>query len=142
MTYMEHLQDNLKSYSPLRPLSKADLDFLEDTAEIMKNYPVMECTDCRYCMPCPYGIDIPAIFQHYNKCLNEGHISTDSGSENYRKARRAYLVSYDRAVPKSGQSDHCIGCGECMKDCPQGIDIPKELRRIDWYIEDLRRNNF
>lgn len=142
MTYMEHLQDNLKSYSPLTPLTEADLSFLEDTAEIMANYPTIECTECRYCMPCPYGIEIPAIFQHYNKCLNEGHISAGSGSENYRKARRAYLVGYDRAVPKPGQADHCIGCGQCMKDCPQGINIPKEIRRIDRYIEDLRRNNF
>ena len=142
MTYMEHLQDNISSFAPLTPLTAAEMDFLEETAEIMKNYPVIECTDCRYCMPCPYGIDISGIFKHYNNCVDEGNISPDSRSENYRKARRAYLVSYDRALPKPSQADHCIGCGQCASECPQGIDIPRELLRIHRYIESLKRNNF
>ena len=141
MTYMEHLQDNINTYSPLKPLDSKDLDFLEETAELMKEYPTINCTGCRYCMPCPYGIDIPAILRHYNKCVNEGYIA-ESGSENYRKARRAYLVSYDRKVHKLNQADRCIGCNKCIQHCPQGISIPFELRRIDKYIEGLKRNKF
>ena len=139
MTYMEHLQDNLKSFSPLVPLTEKDMAFLEETAEIMKTYQIVPCTDCQYCMPCPYDIDIPAILNHYNKCVNEGEITTSRESKNYKKARRAYLVSYDRAIPKLQQADRCIGCGKCIKRCPQGIEIPKELRRIDRYIEKLKR---
>lgn len=139
MTYMEHLQDNLRTYSPLRPLANEDLDFLEETAQLMLKYPTIPCNDCKYCMPCPYGIDIPAILLHYNKCVNEGNVSKDSTSENYRKARRAYLVSYDRAVPDLRQADHCIGCGQCVSHCPQSIKIPHELHKIDRYIESLRR---
>ena len=142
MTYMEHLEDNLKTFSPLEPLTENDLIFLEETAEIMQNYPLVECTECCYCMPCPYGIDIPAIFLHYNTCVNEGMVSTDSTSENYRRARRAYLVSYDRAIPSVSQADHCIGCGKCMRECPQGIDIPREIYRISRYIKGLQRNKF
>ncbi|MGN1211046.1 MAG: 4Fe-4S dicluster domain-containing protein, partial [Candidatus Cryptobacteroides sp.] len=93
-----------------------------------------------YCMPCPYGIDIPSILLHYNKCLMENEIEPDMESDDYRRARRAYLVSYDRAVEKVRQASHCIGCGQCMSHCPQSIDIPKELRKIDRYIEKLRRN--
>ena len=93
-------------------------------------------------MPCPYGIDIPAIFFHYNKCINEGLVSPDSGSEDYRKNRRAYLISYDRAVPEISQADHCIGCGQCAEACPQVIEIPRQLFRIGSYIEQLRRNKF
>ena len=140
MTYMEHLQDNLKSYSPLVPLTESDLVFLEETAELMQKYPTVPCNDCKYCMPCPSGIDIPAILLHYNKCVNEGEIAGSTASENYKKARRAYLVSYDRAVPKLRQASRCIGCNTCVSHCPQNIDIPKELHRIDRYVENLKRN--
>ena len=139
MTYMEHLQDNLKSFSPLVPLTREDLAFLEETAELMQKYPTVPCNDCKYCMPCPYGIDIPAILLHYNKCINEGHVASSSQSENYKKARRAYLVSYDRAIPKLRQASRCIGCGICTSHCPQDIDIPREIHRIDEYIEKLKQ---
>ena len=140
MTYMEHLQDNLSSYSPLVPLSENDLNFLEETAILMQEYPTIPCNDCKYCMPCPYGIDIPAILLHYNKCVNAGEVAGSTESENYRKARRAYLVSYDRAVPKLRQAARCIGCGQCTSHCPQSIDIPREIRKIDRYVEELKQN--
>lgn len=140
MTYMEHLQDNVGTYSPLKPLSEDELAFLEETAELMQKYPTVPCNDCKYCMPCPYGIDIPAILLHYNKCVNEGEIATSTQDENYRKARRAYLVSYDRAVPKLRQAARCIGCNQCMSHCPQNINIPRELHKIDRYIENLKKD--
>ena len=140
MTYMEHLQDNLKTYSPLDPLTESDMAFLEETAVLMQEYPTIPCNDCQYCMPCPYGIDIPAILLHYNKCVNAGEIAGSTESENYKKARRAYLVSYDRAIPKLRQAARCINCGQCTSHCPQSIDIPKELRKIDRYVENLKRN--
>ena len=140
MTYMEHLQDNIKTYSPLVPLTEDELAFLEETAVLIKKYPTVPCNDCKYCMPCPYGIDIPAILLHYNKCVNEGDISKSITDENYRKARRAYLVSYDRAVEKLRQADRCIGCRQCVEHCPQRINIPKELHKIDKYIDNLRQD--
>ena len=140
MTYMEHLQDNVGTYSPLKPLTEDELAFLEETAELMQKYPTVPCNDCKYCMPCPYGIDIPAILLHYNKCVNEGEIATSTQDENYRKARRAYLVSYDRAVPKLRQAARCIGCNQCMSHCPQNINIPRELHKIDRYIENLKKD--
>ena len=139
MTYMEHLQDNLGTFSPLQPLTESDMSFLEDTAVLMQEYPTIPCNNCQYCMPCPYGIDIPAILLHYNKCVNAGEI-TGPESENYKKARRAYLVSYDRAVPKLRQAARCINCGQCTSHCPQSINIPKELRKIDRYVENLKRS--
>ena len=139
MTYMEHLQDNIRTYSPLVPLSDEEKDFLEETAQLMLKYPTVPCNDCKYCMPCPYGIDIPAILLHYNKCVNEGNLPKSQQDENYKEARRAYLVGYDRSVPKLRQASHCIGCGQCNSHCPQSIDIPKELHRIDQFVEQLKQ---
>ena len=140
MTYMEHLQDNVKTYSPLIPLDEDELAFLDETAEIMQKYPTIPCNDCKYCMPCPYGIDIPAILLHYNKCVNAGEVAASINDEGYKKARRAYLVSYDRAVPKLRQASRCIGCNQCMSHCPQSINIPRELHKIDRYVENLKQD--
>ncbi len=138
MTYMEHLQENLRTFSPLKPLGKAELDALEEAAQTILDFPLVPCNTCQYCMPCPYGLDIPAIFTHYNKCLNEGRYADSVTDANYREARRAFLVGYDRAVPKLRQADRCVGCGECVGHCPQRIDIPDQMRRIDRYAEMLK----
>lgn len=141
MTYKEHLIDNLKTFSPLEYLTDDELAFLEDTAQLMLQYPTIPCNDCKYCMPCPYGIDIPAIFLHYNKCVNEGNVYKDSQNPNYREARRAFLVGYNRSVPKLRQASRCIGCEKCIHDkhCPQRINIPRQLQRIDQFIEKLKQ---
>ena len=139
MTYMEHLQDNLSTYSPLEPLTDADKDFLEQTAQAMLRYPTIPCNDCKYCMPCPYGLDIPAILLHFNKCINEGNMPLSSRDSNYVRSRRIFLVGYDRTVPRMRQADRCIGCNHCVAHCPQNINIPKEMQRIDKFIEDLKQ---
>lgn len=139
MTYMEHLQDNLYSFCPLQPLTDEETKFLYDTADLMMQYPTVPCNDCKYCMPCPYGIDIPSILLHYNKCVNEGNIPESRKAENYREARKAFLVGYDRSVPRLRQANHCIGCGQCVHHCPQSINIPEELQRIDGFVEHLKQ---
>ena len=139
MTYMEHLQDNIRTYSPLKPLTQDDLDFLERTAQQMLQFPTVPCNDCKYCMPCPYGLDIPGIFVHYNKCVNEGNVPRSLQDKDYAKQRRIFLIGYDRSVPKLRQAAHCTACGQCMAHCPQGIQIPDELYKIDRYVETLKQ---
>ena len=154
MTYMEHLQDNLRTFSPLQPLTAEENVFLEKVAERLSSYPLVPCTACQYCMPCPYGLDIPGIFRHYNSCVNEGYVVTEPTNEEgtdsagfsremkaYRRARRAYRLSYDRAIEKNRQANRCIGCEECVSRCPQNIRIPNEIHRIDHLIENLRRHS-
>lgn len=138
MTYMEHLQDNLLTYSPLDPVEGDDHRMLLDMADVMVKFPTVPCTACEYCMPCPYGIDIPSNFRHYNKCVNEGNVVASKDDSAYAKARRAFLVGYDRSVPRLRQASHCIGCAQCTSHCPQGIDIPGEMHRIDAYVEQLK----
>ncbi len=139
MTYREHLRDNLRTYSPLQPLTDDELAFLDMAARIILSYPTVGCTDCKYCMPCPYGIDIPSIFRHYNRCVNEGEVPSKSVDPDYERARKAFLVGYDRSVPRLRQAERCIGCGECVPHCPQGIKIPDQLARIDAIVEKLKR---
>ena len=140
MTYMEHLQDNLKTFMDFKPMDEEELAFMEEMAVLMAEYPTVNCTHCNYCMPCPYGIDIPGIFAHYNKCVNEGTVAQGEEQKNFKKLRKAYLTSYNKAIPTLRQADHCIGCGQCLEHCPQSIQIPTELRRIDAYIEGLKRS--
>lgn len=142
MTYMEHLKDNLRTYCPLHPLTEAEMRFLdEDISKQIVGYNTIPCNDCKYCMPCPYGIDIPGIFVHYNKCLSAENVVKSTADPNYEKARRAFLVGYDRSVPKLRQADHCIGCGKCVSSCPQRIRIPDELHRISEYVEAIKQHH-
>jgi predicted aldo/keto reductase-like oxidoreductase len=140
MTYMEHLVDNLHSFCPLKPLTDEERSYLEDDVanEILK-YPTIPCTACQYCMPCPYGLDIPGIFAHYNKCINEGLMPSSTQDPDYQKLRKAFLVGYDRSVPKLRQANHCIECCRCLEHCPQKIEIPNEMHKIDEYVEKLKQ---
>ncbi len=139
MTYKEHLTDNLRTYCPLDPLTDEEQVILKKAADMIVKLPTVPCTDCKYCMPCPYGIDIPMVFAHYNKCVNEGNVPLSSQDPDYAEARRIFLVGYDRKVPKLRQANHCIGCGVCKSHCPQRIDIPQQMARIDAYVEQLKQ---
>ena len=140
MTNMDPLLDNVKTFTHFKPLTEEELDFLERMATQMMEYPTVNCTDCKYCMPCPWGIDIPGIFKHYNTSVTEGRYPQSQEQKDYRKLKKAYLVSYDRAIPTLRQADHCVGCKQCIPKCPQSIPIPRELRRIDAYVEKLKQN--
>ena len=139
MTYIEHLKDNLETYLDFEPLAEEDFALLEEVAKRMNEYPLVPCTDCKYCMPCPYGIDIPGVFQFYNRNVREGTYVVSPDQKDYAKARKKYLLEYNKAVPTLRQADHCIGCKQCLEACPQQIEIPSELRRIDLYIEALKQ---
>ena len=139
MTYMEHLQDNLETFLDFQPLDEEGKKMLRSVADQMVDYPLVPCTGCQYCMPCPYGINIPGIFKFYNDNVTAGTYVVSKEQEGYAKARRKYLLAYNEAIPTVRQADHCIGCGRCEQLCPQNIRIPRELRRIDAYIESLKR---
>ncbi len=166
MTFMEHLKDNIRSYAPLKPISPEENKMLMEIAKDIYDLNTIPCNECNYCMPCPYGINIPAIFVHYNRCIKEGNMpklphTPDNEDEElsaadksraeaeakaarqspeYRRARRAFLIGYDRSVPRLRQANHCIGCGQCTSHCPQRIQIPQEMRRIDDFVEQLKRD--
>lgn len=139
MVYMEHLQENIRTYSPLVPLNEQEYDTLEEVTDILVNSDYILCTECQYCMPCPYGLDIPGVFAHYNRCVSAGKMLESSKDENYKNARREFLIGYDRSVPRLRQASYCIECDECKPKCPQRINIPQEMRRVDTYAERLKQ---
>ena len=139
MTYMEHLQDNLETFLDFKPLDDDGKKLLWGVANEMTNYPLVSCTGCQYCMPCPYGINIPGIFKFYNDNITAGTYVASKEQEGYARMRRKYLLAYNEAIPTVRQADHCIACGRCESLCPQNIRIPRELRRIDKYIESLKQ---
>ena len=136
MTYMEHLQDNLQIFSPLEPLTPSEELVLKEALNAFVNASNIRCTTCGYCMPCPYGVDIPGVFRHHNNCLDDDLVK-DARSPEYNTARQAYLASLARKVPELATASHCTGCGQCISKCPQFIDIPNEMDKLAKLVRDM-----
>ena len=129
MTFDEHIRENIKTFSPLKPCTARELDALERAAEAYLSCNAIPCTRCNYCMPCPYGLDIPALIAFRNQHL---------AGNGPRYAKRI-LRAYAQAVPEElRRADHCTGCGRCIPHCPQRIDIPREIASIDAVIDELK----
>lgn len=137
---MEHLRDNIRTYSLFVPVMGEEKDLLKETAQLTMRYPTMSYNDCEYHMPCLYALDIPGTLLHYNRRVNEGNIPRSVQDENYAKARRVLLVGYDRSVLELCQTNHCIGREQCNSHCLWGTDTPKEMQRIDKFTEELKVN--
>ncbi len=129
MTRTEHIEENVATCSPLKPCSDDELAALERAAQALLKLNTIPCNDCKYCMPCPYGLDIPGILTFRNRVL------TAQTQPSAREALRLYAKSIPEELRRA---DHCTGCGRCAPHCPQSIDIPKELAMIDKWIDSLK----
>ena len=129
MTFTEHIEENIATCSPLVPCGEKELAALERAAVALLKLNTIPCNSCQYCMPCPYGLDIPTILTFRNEVL----------SAKTAPSAREVLKAYAKAVPEElRRADHCTGCGRCFLHCPQTIDIPKELAVIDEWIDSLK----
>jgi len=129
MTFDEHIEENLATFSPLKKCTGAELAALERAAEGYLSCNAIPCTGCQYCMPCPYGLDIPAILTFRNQYL----------ARRGKRNPKEILKAYGQAVPEElRRADHCTGCGRCTPHCPQAIDIAKELATIDAAMERIK----
>ena len=140
MTYLKYVEENVKTYSPLKPLNAKELATLERAAQTFVSGDSIPCTGCDYCMPCSFGIDIPGIFGIWNQAMVEDRLPDYPGDPEYAANRRRFLADYERAIPRLREAQRCIGCGRCAIHCPQSIDIPDKLRKVDEFVEKLRRN--
>ncbi len=139
MTYMEHLEDNIRTFTPLEPLSSKEMEALQKALPFLLSAENIPCTTCGYCVPCPYGVDIPAVFLHHNNAIDDGNIPDSEKSTEYTAARRAYLITQARQLKEFQGPSHCTGCGKCLTKCPQFIDIATEMARISEFNEELIR---
>ncbi|MDE5832554.1 MAG: aldo/keto reductase, partial [Desulfovibrio sp.] len=138
VTRMDYLRENMRTFSPLQPFSPREKQALEEALKLFLSQNSVNCTTCGYCMPCPYGIDIPAVFAQYNRSLDHDYFPDNPASADYAVKRKAYLADYDRRVPELRQASRCVGCGVCVEACPAMIDIPAEMTRIGKFTEKLR----
>ncbi len=106
--------------------SKEDAALVEKVKEEIEKTVKVNCTGCGYCMPCPFGVDIPVTF----RCYNEMYSETKSG------ARKEYLQCTAFRKNQSSASQ-CRQCGKCEQHCPQQIKIRKELKRAVKELETL-----
>jgi len=138
MNQMEHLIDNVNTFSPLDPCTDAENQLLAEIADQMSGFPTVPCTTCAYCMPCPYGVDIPSNFAYYNEAVNE-HILPlpDKQSADYAVRKQQFIEGLRKALPNTESwARSCVDCEECLSKCPQQIRIPNQMARI---VEILRK---
>jgi hypothetical protein len=137
MNRMEHLEDNVKTFSPLDPCTEAENRLLAEIADQMAGVPTIPCTTCAYCMPCPFGVDIPGNFAYYNEAVNNKILPLpDKTAPDYAARKQQFVEGYQKALSdQKAWAYSCQDCEECLSKCPQQIRIPNQLSRI---VETLR----
>lgn len=116
MTTMDHVTDNVATMDEFKPLTEEERELLFKVADVYKQSKTVPCTGCRYCMDCPAGVDIPAVFKIYNQyCTTEN--------------KAQFIADYD-ALGESKQAHHCVACRQCCSQCPQSIDIPARMEDV------------
>lgn len=131
MNRMEHLKENLETFSPLDPCTNVENELLERIADKMSGMPTIGCTTCAYCMPCKHGVDIPGNFAFYNKAVVDGRLPLpDASAPDFEEKRQAYLTAYQAAIPNKARANRCQDCGECLSKCPQQLPIPTHLSKL------------
>ncbi len=130
---MEHLKENIKVASQVEPnsLSKEQLNILDEAKETYRKMFTVGCTECEYCMPCPYGINIPLAF----KTLNGYNMF----KENKQALRFIYLTDVAIATKdgKPHYASSCMDCAICERHCPQGLEIREHLKEVHKKLEPI-----
>ena len=118
MSTMEHVEQNIvsASVSGTNHLSAEELDLVARARDKYQALCPVPCTQCRYCMPCPNGVDIPKNFA----VLNEAAMYN-----RFANARRAYT-----RIPEEARASACIQCRQCEELCPQSIEISEWMPLI------------
>ncbi len=117
MSTMEQTEDNLKTFENFKPLSEEESRTIEDIVALIKGRVQNGCTGCRYCMPCPAGVDIPGNFRVWN---------TYHMYQNYNMVKG----SWENGLGDEKQARNCVKCGKCEKACPQKLHIREDLEKV------------
>ena len=122
MTNLAQMQDNINTFSEEKPLSGDELSIVYGAAEKLAKF--VPCTGCRYCMPCPAGVNIPENFQLWNQTAK---------TQNGASAWRPWHVNFG----EEDKAKNCVRCGRCVPLCPQGIPIPDDLARAQAELDAI-----
>ncbi len=116
MSTMGQVEDNLKTFGCFKPLSGEEQKMMKEVRDTLKSRVQNGCTACRYCMPCPAGVDIPGCFGVWN---------TYHMYQNYNMVKRRW----ENELGEQKQAKNCVKCGKCEQACPQKLSIRKDLER-------------
>jgi len=121
MNSLDMIAENTAAADRSHPgcLDEEDLALIERVKEEINAKQRVGCTGCRYCMPCPQGVDIPGSFAAFNRAGYDGY---------FRGLKDYYMCTALRRDVSAASK--CIGCGKCEKHCPQSIEIRAELKRV------------
>lgn len=126
MSAMEQVEDNLKTFAAFKPLSEQESQEIRDIVALINSRVQNGCTGCRYCMPCPAGVDIPGNFRVWN---------TYHMYQNYNVVK----WNWEKEMGESKQAKCCVKCGKCEAACPQKLSIRQDLERVQ---VDLDKREF
>lgn len=126
-----HLEETLATADIATPgcLSDEELDMTARVREAYKAAGAIGCTSCRYCVPCPFGVSIPEVFEWYNEWKTVHHTL----------GQRAFYLSTVGGVlsGSSGLARNCTSCGVCLSKCPQSLPIPNLMNQISKEYEGV-----
>jgi predicted aldo/keto reductase-like oxidoreductase len=123
------LADNIRIASDAKPnsLTENELKVFEQVKAVLLEKTKIPCTACGYCMPCPFGVNIPGCFS----CYNEKYLMKD------KSAKFKYIQNLGALSSKPANASQCRECGKCESHCPQNIAIRKELKTVSHEMEGL-----
>ena len=128
MNSLEMVAENVQTADSARAgeLTDQDLALIGKVKELIRAGEKVGCTGCRYCMPCPKGVDIPGIFRCYNAMYTEG-----------KHDGRFQFAQTVGLTKEPAFATQCVGCGKCESHCPQGIAIRQKLKEADRALRPL-----
>lgn len=119
MSNLEQVKENidLVDNASVGMLTGSDSEVLHNVKDEYDKLISIPCTACNYCMPCPFGVNIPKCFREYNMDM--------LGDESINSIQYKFHMHEDR------QAHNCVGCRKCVESCPQSIDIPEQLNIVE-----------
>lgn len=131
MSNLQMLNENCDSAdrSGVSSLHEEDLNIIDDLIKIYRKKILVPCTSCKYCLPCPSGVNIPQNFAILNNvALERSNVRKWLNKRDYKKM--ANSPEKLNQAKSNGNASLCINCGICLEKCPQEIKIPDELKKV------------